>query len=412
MIKLVILADDLTGALDSGVQLAKTGNVTHVVMNRNIDFELQEPETVVIVVDTETRHLPADQARAIIRDICARAAAAGVQLIYKKTDSALRGNIGAELEGALEGGGSGKLYFIPAFPKLGRTTCDGIHYFDGIPIHETVFGKDPFEPVQDSYIPDIIRRQSQIPVKLVRQVEDIPDSSDEKSIILFDASSEDSLENIAAHIHRTQPTNILAGCAGFAVYLPTILNLQKKPWPISVTTSGVLVVCGSLNPITYKQLKAAEKAGFDSVTLTPGQRRYGICENEEGDVFLNEIIGLYERHHRLIITSGPSDNIQNMTCRSFGEESQAISENMGRIVKRLLDRRICCAIVVTGGDTLRGVLDSLSCTDIMPLCEIETGVVLSQVNIAGDNLMIVSKSGGIGTEGVFVHVADFLCKLK
>jgi Uncharacterized protein conserved in bacteria len=408
MIRLLILADDLTGALDSGVQLAKTGAVTHVLMNWNIYFDVQEPETEIVVVDTETRHLPADQARVIIRDISARAMEAGVPFLYKKTDSVLRGNIGAELEGALEGSGSRELYFVPAFPRLGRITCGGIHYFNGIPIHETVFGKDPFEPVRDSYIPDIIRHQSEIPVMLVRQMEEIPDSGNEKSIILFDASNDDALSAIAADIRRKQPTNIFAGCAGFASYLPLILDLQQKACPVSAKASGVLVISGSLNPITARQLKTAEKAGFDCVTLTTEQTLYGIPVNEEGDVFLNEIIKLYDMHCRLLITSISSERIENIACNSIGDESRTVSDNLGRLVKRLFDRRFCGAVVVTGGDTLRGVLSSLGCTDIMPLCEIETGVVLSQANIAGDKQIIVSKSGGIGSDEVFVRIADFL----
>ena len=73
-------------------------------------------------------------------------------IFYKKTDSALRGNIGAELSAALDGSGAGVLSFLPAFPRMNRTTAAGIHYIDGIPAAKSVFGQDPFNPVKESVL--------------------------------------------------------------------------------------------------------------------------------------------------------------------------------------------------------------------------------------------------------------------
>lgn len=410
MIKLLILADDFTGALDSGVQLSKMGAATHVVTNLDICFDTVDRDIQVLVVDTETRHLSAEKARTIVRDISARAKAAGVPMIYKKTDSALRGNIGAELDGALEGSGAQMLYFIPAFPKLGRSTSEGIHYFEGVPIHETVFGKDPFEPVQDSFIPDIISRQSDIPVTLIKTAQEIPYSSEGKSIVLFDAVSDDTLKSIAMDFRRTNPTNVLAGCAGFAEYLPWILNLQCSALPIHVSTPGVLVVSGSLNPITAKQLDTARNAGFAFVALTPEQKMYGVPETKEGEKFLNKILRLFEKNKRVLVASVNAETVIN-PAQVNDEVSQTVAANIGNLVSRLFERGLNCTVVATGGDTLRGILDSMKCSDIIPLCEIETGVVMSMAKTADRSLSVVSKSGGFGSDDVFVHVAQFIDEL-
>lgn len=408
MIKLLILADDFTGALDSGVQLAKTGAITYVMTRRDVSFEMLDPQTQVLVVDTETRHLPAAKAKSIIQDISARATQAGVPIIYKKTDSALRGNIGAELEGALLGSKENQIYFIPAFPKLGRGTQNGVHYFNGIPIHETVFGKDPFEPVLDSFIPDIIRRQSKVPVLLVKTAYDVPQEDGQRAIILFDAQSDEDLSAIAAHFYQKKPTKVLAGCAGFAAYLPWVLNLNPSKPAVYVSQPGLLVVSGSLNPITAKQLKRAKEKGFECVTLTREQKQKGIPESKEGEAFLTEIMSRYEKKHRMLLASVNVDQPDLMVRNAMDEESRAVTRNMGDLVKRLLTRGLCGTIMATGGDTLQGVLNSIHCTDIRPLCEIETGVVLSRASIEKGDILIVSKSGGFGTDEVFVHVADFL----
>ena len=113
MILLLIIADDFTGALDTGVQFAGHGIRTRVVVDPDVDFSAYEAE--VLVVDTETRHLPAAEAYQVVSRLTGRAQAAGVRYIYKKTDSALRGNVGSELAAVLEASQARQLPFLPAF---------------------------------------------------------------------------------------------------------------------------------------------------------------------------------------------------------------------------------------------------------------------------------------------------------
>jgi uncharacterized protein YgbK (DUF1537 family) len=409
MIELLILADDFTGAVDSGAQLAKKGAVTRIVTNQNESF--RDCDEKVLVMDTETRHLAAETARETLRNICARATAEGVRLIYKKTDSALRGNIGAELEGALCGSGAQKLYFIPAYPKLGRYTRNGFHYMDGVPIHETVFGKDPFDPVMDSFIPDIILRQSQIPVKLACDQEDKFDA-ETKCIVVFDAACEEDLSAIADQMKKAE-ANVLAGCAGFAAHLPELLHLTQSDLPIRITNPGILVVSGSLNPITHRQLGFAEKNGFDCIALTPEQKFSGAYENDRWDAFIAEVLERYNKNGRLIVASTCGEYEHEAQTFSFDEEGQVVANNLGNLIRQLFLKGFSGTVAVTGGDTLRAVLEKTECTEIIPLCEIEAGVVLAQGNTkTGDILTFVSKSGGIGSEGVFVKTAVFLEKMS
>ena len=86
MLLLLILADDFTGALDTGVQFAACGIPTRVVVGEQVDFATND--AAVLVVDTETRHLPAAEAYAVIAKLTRDAMSAGVFSIYKKTDCA------------------------------------------------------------------------------------------------------------------------------------------------------------------------------------------------------------------------------------------------------------------------------------------------------------------------------------
>ena len=161
MLLLLILADDFTGALDTGVQFAACGIPTRVVVGEQVD--LAANDAAVLVVDTETRHLPAAEAYAVIAKLTREAMSAGVFSIYKKTDSALRGNIGAELSALLKTSGERRLPFLPAFPQIDRVTRDGVHYISGVPVTESPFGIDPFEPVRHARVTELIGEQTDVP---------------------------------------------------------------------------------------------------------------------------------------------------------------------------------------------------------------------------------------------------------
>ena len=121
---LTVLADDFTGALDTGVQFAEKGIPAYVAFEGA--EEAFSMDCAVLVIDMQSRHLPPEQARAAAFRLARLAREAGSAYLYKKTDSTLRGNIGAELEGAMRGFGADKLCFAPASPKLGRTTSNGV----------------------------------------------------------------------------------------------------------------------------------------------------------------------------------------------------------------------------------------------------------------------------------------------
>src|SRR5262249_51939907 len=121
---ILVIADDLTGANDAGVQFAAAGIRSLVFAN---DHLAKLPENYpAVVINTESRHIPASQAAERVRKIGLMGMRAGVRCFYKKTDSTLRGNIGAELEALLSAAGVAGIPFVPALPDLGRTTRDGV----------------------------------------------------------------------------------------------------------------------------------------------------------------------------------------------------------------------------------------------------------------------------------------------
>ena len=122
-----------------------------------------------------------------------RARRAGVGCIFKKTDSALRGNIGAELSAVLKASGRKYLPFLPAFPQAGRITREGVHYVDGVPVTESPFGTDPFEPVKHASVTGLIAEQSEAPAKSFPALAEGDRVPQEEGILVFDAADTDDL---------------------------------------------------------------------------------------------------------------------------------------------------------------------------------------------------------------------------
>lgn len=146
MARLTVIADDLTGALDTGVQFANrcvSVRVAAVHGTAAVHEELFQAD--VAVIDAEVRHRSRQQAYKICLELVQQALRCGTDSVYIKTDSGLRGNIGAMFQAALDASGAAAAYYAPALPRMNRLTRGGIQYIDGVPINESVFGKDPFE---------------------------------------------------------------------------------------------------------------------------------------------------------------------------------------------------------------------------------------------------------------------------
>src|ERR687894_2294085 len=111
---IAVIADDLTGAADAGVQFVRAGYRVAVVFRGGA-----APETDIDAVsfDTDSRDMPAGFAAKRVVDVAR--AVRGARLVYKKLDSTLRGNVRAEIAAALGASGRERVIVAPAFPGAG-----------------------------------------------------------------------------------------------------------------------------------------------------------------------------------------------------------------------------------------------------------------------------------------------------
>ena len=411
MIKLLVLADDFTGSLDTGVQFRAKGTRIRFGSPDNRYFTNLDEDIQVLIVDTESRHLPPEEASAVIRQVVSDAVAAGVRYIYKKTDSGLRGNIGAELGAALCASGQSVLHFIPAYPQIGRTTKNGIHYIKGIPVGESVFAKDPFNPVLYSGVRDVILSQTNTAVSIAGE------SCPERGILVHDAESEADLTAIAAKLKEENQLTLLAGCAGFASVLPELLELKLSEDTMPAFTPRLLTLCGSINPITMEQLETAEAAGIPKINLTVSQKlQKHWLETEDGQTTVAQWAKAVADHASTVIDcDGLSDpealeKLRQELGLSFEEMRCRIAETMGKITKALLDLGTDATLLITGGDTLLAAMNQLGQEELIPIREITPGVVLSQIRYREHTYSLLSKSGGFGQKDLLAQLQEIICK--
>ena len=385
MPKLLVLADDFTGSLDTGVQFAKAGISTTVLFSNFDEQAIANCDTQLLVLDLESRHDAPHVAYQKVFEISKKALARGVKHIYKKTDSALRGNIGAELSGLLDATSENALEFIPAFPKNGRTTKGGVHFVNGAKVADSVFGKDPFNPVRHSFVPDIIAEQSQVSVSLDENLK-VP------HICVHDAQTESDLAQIAKSLKNK---TLIAGCAAFAEYLPEILELA----PDSTERKGasknakILLVSGSVNDITLEQLRQAGKK-HEIFTLDANECDITNAMSQKGIAIISSA------------TCGKKPDFENLPKEKIEQLRLETADKIAQTACALFESLQPDMLAIFGGDTLIQIVRRLGCTKITPLYEISSGTVLCRAKNAACEFLLVSKSGGFGEKDIVEKIAD------
>ncbi len=418
MTELLIIADDLTGAIETGVQLAKQGISTKVILNANVDLQriFSEKEDSVLIMNTESRHIHSLEAAERVKHVVEKAKLAGVKRFYKKTDSTMRGNIGAELEAFLRETAQRSLAFIPAHPILKRFTKKGFHYIDDRLLHETDFGRDPLEPMKLSNISEILHLQTGININSIDATKE-EQLHQADGILVFDCQSEPELKTIADFLLKNSLHQAISGSAAMVELLPQLFQLKSANLKTPILRGPTLIVNGSLNKISLDQVKYADDKGVKMVSLAPALLTdNSFYTNLYFQSLLTQIKTTIESGKDIILNSTGIDDrlVVNFSNKKHlkPDHFELISKQIGFIVSTILKEVHLNSLAVFGGDTISGIMDAMSIKYIAPKLEILPGVALSLVNIKNKEIQLVSKPGGYGDTKVILHILDYINKSK
>lgn len=404
MFRLLVLADDFTGALDTGVQFSSRGISTLV-------YDLPSmPDTApgrdeVLVLNMETRHDSAQTAYEKTRRVADRAREAGIPALYIKTDSGMRGNVGASLDAAVRSWGE-NLAFAPAYPQAGRTVENGTLFINGIPVSQSIFGHDLYNPVLQDNVRDIISRQTDLPVIDAALV---PRPS-RGAILLYEAQTAAQMSRIAQAVGKKSGINLFAGCAGFAAYLPEVLGMPVGEKREIRAPGPVLVISGSTSRVSLEQMRAAGDEGIPSILfrdIIQPSPDFGAVTRQAADALKSGSAMLEsardEKEVRALTEAALSGGL------SIDQTGERIAANFGGAIKHIYDSGFSGTLCIFGGDTLTGVMRTLGIRMIRPMTELGSGVALSEVVFNGAKRHLVTKSGSFGDN---LEVLRILSALK
>lgn len=439
--KLGVIADDLTGANDTGVQFSKCGLRTMVLLD-SADIASAVPEAGVIVVSTDSRASDRSRAYECVRSAARAFRDSGITRVYKKIDSTLRGNVGAELDAVMDAFDSGLALVVPAFPAMGRVTLQGSQFLGGVPLHQTEVIGDPVSPVYESHIPTLIGQQSRRdvghlpldtvalgPAELKKAILDASISG--VQILVLDCTEQAHLRTIATTIALLPDPPIVAGSAGLASEIPAILGvqLQKDVEPPEEPTRGVLVVGGSKSSATLAQIEYVRASmGVPLVYVDPGAVLSGL-DQDPGSTFrlVEEARRGLSIANSLIIslntagspagrteaaglpTDGSATRTGSVGAHNTVADSRRIAGYLGSLAKRVADSVQLSGMVLTGGDTALAICKSLGAFGIIVTDEIVPGIPLGRL-VGGPyaGMPVVTKAGSFGEQDAISRAIRFL----
>lgn len=419
-----IIADDLTGACDTAVQWARGGIRTSVLLMNEFG---SLPPAGTFAMTTDSRADLPPNAFGKVADVARRLKEAGVTRVYKKVDSTLRGNIGAEMDALFEVYRPDFIIVAPSFPRNGRTVVNGRLLLHGVPVHETEAGRDLKTPVPTSDIAELIGLQSRnraasVKLDTIRagQAAFIRDLADFRSqqipYIIMDASSESDLAAAVQYVNASGYSVLWSGSAGAAAYLAESQPLIAQQASSCIPGGPVAVLVGSVSGVARQQLQhALARPDVTGIALHSHLAVQGGEDNrlEIERVILEAKAAAERGTHPAIYTTIESKDMaltrdvgaaKGLSAVQIGE---AIAAAMGAVGAELALRFGFDKWVMTGGDIARSVCERLNAAELVLEGEIEPGVPVGRLTGARDRYA-VTKAGSFGSEHVLVKAIQRL----
>lgn len=336
-LKAAIIADDLTGALDTGTPFVDAGLSVAVAIDVETADEALASGADVVVINTASRALCEEEAVHRVRRAAEALVARQPAIVMKKIDSRLKGNVAAESTALADAFGLDNILVAPAIPDQERVTYRGCVVGRGV---------DKPIPVADLF------------------------AGWQQSVVVADAESDLDLDDIVASNDWT--TVLAVGARGLGAALARSIGKssgQPRPFEASRRT---LFAFGSRDPITTGQMDRLEASGM----------LRAVIDAPMGSVECGEGLALPVL----------------MRCTGdIADDAAAVAHRFAIGVKSVIDDTKPDMFMVGGGDTALAVFRKLGIRTLMPKGEIEAGVPWFDVTAAdGRHFRCAVKSGGFG----------------
>ncbi len=360
---MIVIADDITGAAEIAGIAYTQGLQVRLVCGGTVCSRDTATNSMTVIA-TDTRSMTEADAIAETHRILLPLSSEGERgsFIFKKTDSALRGHVVAELAALMEATGYQRAIYLPANPSKGRVIRNGIYYINDVPIHETAFSYDPEYPAKTSVLK-----------------ERFPDA-ESHYIVMPDAENEADIRRVIAQYDDGH--TMLAGAADlFTEWVESSLTTHHSPLTAHhspLTAHSTLILCGSTQSkpldlgIPVAVMPRAVYEGSNDLTLWD--------------------TSAYREKHSLILT-------MPYTHRTGKETAIHLRTVMAQKTMELIAQHRPDHLVIEGGATAWATLQTLGWMQFDIVRQVAPGVV--QMRSVTYGTLVTLKPGSYPWGGLF-----------
>ena len=426
-----IIADDLTGANDTGLQFHNNGAETNILLDKNIE-DKQDNSPCVWAISTESRNVEPQVAFEKVKEITELVVQKfNPDLFYKKIDSTVRGNIAVEVLSMLEVLDWDSAVIIPAFPQAKRITVGGYQLQDGVPIERTEMALDPHSPISESHLPTMLKMQLGENLEHIVGVIDLKTVldgagpilkklneliKDGKKIIVVDSTSVTDIKQIVLAIQKSDYKILPVGNASSAKVLsnewfpPEAESI--KSGEIKIPKLPKLIVSGSATHITANQIETLENNCIYS-------EKTKIIELEVDDIIggvrdelVNKIVSNLESYEAVLVhTSNLFKNFNGFSNDKINEDLtkaefvSLITGYLANLTASVLSK-IKAILITLGGETSYKCCSAIGVNQLKLVDEVLPAIALSRCE--NSEQLIITKSGNLGKDTTIMDILRYL----
>lgn len=403
----LVIADDFTGANDAGSGLAQAGARVHVLFGT--EAPLPDDAADVLVISTDSRAVSASQAAERVAQVVQHFAAQLQQgWLFKKIDSTLRGNVGAETTAALHASGKRLALVAPAVPRLGRTTREGKVWVNQRLLTDTEFASDPKTPILSPRVLDQMQIDgTEIDLPTLRSDRLDAVLAAAHGVVVVDAENEADLARLIIAAARLTEKPLLVGAAGLSDALGAALSVRPS--------RPVLAVVGSMSSSAQQQIATLLKQRAVEIVDVDIRQLFQQPAWPDRDRWIEQAeTALRAGRHTVIRTCqhesqrhdiGHLSQQHSVTRQQLGE---AISQLLGEITHSLCRTQLPHALYLSGGDVAIAVAQALGASGFK-IQGLVAGCVPHGVLLNSEfTLPVMTKAGGFGDENTLVAAIGFI----
>jgi uncharacterized protein YgbK (DUF1537 family) len=435
------VADDLTGATTTGVLLARSKARTAVYFNVEAASKSEGVDELdAIIISTNSRALPANEAYANVKEATIALKNMGVKYFQKRIDTTLRGGIGVEIDAIMDQLEEGTVaVVVPAMPQSRRILVGGYSVIDGVALINTPVAQDVRTPVKENYIPRLLAGQTKRKVGLVTldtvlKGDDAIESAlaERKAegceVIVVDAITLEDAENIAQACISLNWNVVSVDPGPFTsklAYHRSLIQIEEPNIPPEADEGGktVLIAAGSATPVTKRQMEVLcederhVRISVDPIALIDG----GMDADREIGSVVGKALELLKQAGQpraILFETALHGNLLNLdeedAKRHYagGMSANRINAGLGRIVAEVMEhagKEKVAGIYTTGGDTMVNVCYQLGvgCLEVLDYVIPQTDIG-RLIGSEYDGLPIVGKGGLTGDDHTACEIVDRL----